>query len=212
MTLVKICGISTAEALEAAAASGADFVGFVFFPRSPRAIAPDAAAALARATPSRMQRVGLFVEPTLPDIQAVITHVPLDALQIYGAAGRLELIRSTFRLPVWRAVGIAAREDLPQSAGGADRLVIEAKPPPNATRPGGNAATFDWSLLRGWQAPVPWVLAGGLDPVTVCGAIRITGAPAVDVSSGVECAPGVKDPALIRAFTAAAKGALQRQQ
>lgn len=211
MTLVKICGLNAPEAVDAAAAAGADFMGFVFFPPSPRAVAPEAAAALARLAPQETQRVGLFVEPALADIQAVLGQVRLDALQIYGAVDRLPAIRSSLGLPVWRAIGVASREDLPCSAGAADRLVIEAKPSPGATRPGGNAATFDWSILRGWQAPLPWILAGGLDPLNVRKAIDSTGAPAVDVSSGVERARGVKDARLIRAFVTAAKGASHRR-
>jgi phosphoribosylanthranilate isomerase len=149
----------------------------------------------------------LFVEPTLEQITAVLGAVRLDVLQIYGALDNLAAIKIRFGLPVWRATGVGNSADLPTSALGADGLLLEAKPPQGASRPGGNAATFDWTILRGWDAPAPWMLAGGLTPANVAAAIRETGAQAVDVSSGVEKSKGVKDAALIRAFIAAAKGA-----
>lgn len=207
MTIVKICGINAADAFDAAVA--ADYLGFVFYPASPRYVLAETAAALSTRAAGGPKRVGLFVEPTRSDIAAVLRHVALDALQIYGSTDHLADIRSAFGLPIWQAVGVRAADDLPRYAGPADRLVIEAKPPEGATRPGGNAITFDWSILRNWHAPVPWFLAGGLDPSNVGSAIRQTGATAVDVSSGVERAKGVKDPALIRAFIAAARHPLQ---
>jgi phosphoribosylanthranilate isomerase len=150
-------------------------------------------------------RVGLFVDPTVATIARVLDRLKLDILQIYGAADRLEAIRAQFSLPIWRAIGISGRADLAVGEPHADRVLLEARPPAAADRPGGNATTFDWSLLRGWKAPVPWVLAGGLTPGNVSTAIRETGAPAVDVSSGVESRKGVKDAALIAAFIAAAR-------
>ncbi len=149
--------------------------------------------------------MGLFVDPTPETIATTLDMVRLDILQLYGALD-LPALRARFGLPIWRAVGVATAADLPVGAGGADRLLVEAKPPPDATRPGGNAARFDWSLLRGWAAPAPWILAGGLTADNVAEAIRSTGAVAVDVSSGVESRTGVKDPALIRAFIAAVRG------
>lgn len=151
-------------------------------------------------------RVGLFVDPTAEAIATVLDAVRLDILQLYG---RMDVpgLRARFGLPVWCAIGVDTAADLPREAGGADALVLEAKPPPTATRPGGNAARFDWSLLRDWIAPASWILAGGLTPDNVAGAIRATGATIVDVSSGVERARGVKDPALIRAFIANARAA-----
>ena len=151
--------------------------------------------------------MGLFVDATDDDIATVLAAVKLDVLQLYGTPDRAAAIRARFGLPVWRTVGVATSDDLPRDAGAADALLIEAKPPKGATRPGGNATSFDWSLLVGWQAPCPWLLAGGLTPENVADAIQMTGAPAVDVSSGVESAPGVKDPARIRAFIRAARAA-----
>lgn len=207
MTRVKICGINDPVAFDTAVEAGADWVGFNFFPPSPRYVSPELAAGLSRRIAGGPQRVGLFVEPTVTAIARVLDTVPLDILQIYGALQTLAAIKDRFGLPVWRAVGINSTADLPSDPLGADRLLIEAKPPAGATRPGGNATTFDWSLLKGWSAPAPWMLAGGLTPDTVAIAIRQTGAEAVDVSSGVESRKGVKDPALIRAFVAAAQGA-----
>jgi phosphoribosylanthranilate isomerase len=146
------------------------------------------------------------VDPTEDLIASVLDAVRLDILQVYGRAGSAGALKARFGLPVWRPVGVATRADLPASAGPADALLIEAKPPAEATRPGGNAVSFDWPMMRGWQAPAPWVLAGGLTPDNVADAIEMTGASAVDVSSGVERSKGVKDGTLIRAFIHAAKG------
>jgi phosphoribosylanthranilate isomerase len=204
---VKICGINSPEAIDTAVAAGADWLGFNFFPPSPRWVSPKTAATLAARHPAGPGRVGLFVDPTPEAIAAVLGTMRLDILQLYGKLDDLPGLRARFGLQIWRAVGIAAAADLPASDLGADALLLEAKPPPAATRPGGNAVTFDWSLLHGWQAPAPWILAGGLTPDNVATAIRQTGATAVDVSSGIETQRGVKDPALIRAFIANAKAA-----
>ncbi|HET6183878.1 MAG TPA: phosphoribosylanthranilate isomerase [Acetobacteraceae bacterium] len=204
---VKICGISTFEALDAAAEAGADWVGFNFFPPSPRYVDIAMAASLARRVPAGIGSVGLFVGPTDEEIGAVLEAVPLDVLQVYAASGRCAAIRNRFGRPVWRAIGIGSAADLPTGLEGCDRLVLEAKPPQGANRPGGNAARFDWSILAGWRVPGPWILAGGLRPGNVAEAIRATGATAVDVSSGVEGTDGRKDPALIRAFVAASRAA-----
>jgi len=204
---IKICGINDPAALAAAAEAGADWIGFVFFPPSPRSITPAQAAALAAPAPPGLPRAGLFVDPTDDAVAATLAAVRLDALQVYGHDVPAARLRARFGLPVWRAVGVASRSDLPTEAHEADMLVIEAKPPEGATRPGGNAASFDWSILAGWRPPAPWVLAGGLTPDNVAAAIAATGAPMVDVSSGVERQPGRKDPALIRAFVANARGA-----
>ena len=205
MTRVKICGINDPAAFDTAVEAGADWIGFNFFPPSPRYVTPAAAAALSARSAGGPHRVGLFVDPTPETIAQVLEGVRLDALQIYGALDRLAGFRSRFGLPIWRAVGITDAADLPDDSLQADRLVLEAKPPVGADRPGGNATTFDWSVLGGWQAPSPWMLAGGLTVQNVGDAIRRTGAPAVDVSSGVESRRGVKDDRLIRAFVHAAK-------
>ncbi len=205
MTLVKICGIKDPVAFDTAVEAGADWIGFNFFPPSPRFVTPQAAAELSARMTGGPTRVGLFVEPDDAAIADVLSRVRLDILQIYGAHDRLKVIRQNSGLPIWRAVGVSNASDLPTSGLEADRLLLEAKPPAGADRPGGNATTFDWDVLRGWTAPAPWILAGGLTPDNIATAIRQTGASAVDVSSGVESRKGVKDPALIRAFVAAAK-------
>ena len=206
MTKVKICGINDPVAFDAAVAAGADWVGFNFFPPSPRFVTPDEAAVLSGRAGKGVLRVGLFVEPTLQVIEDTLARVELDILQVYGAVGLIPAIRARFGLPVWRAMGVGCATDLPTGPVVADALVLEAKPPAGADRPGGNARSFDWSVLSGWTAPAPWILAGGLTVDTVGRAIGQTGVAAVDVSSGVERSPGVKDPGLIRAFIAAAKG------
>ncbi len=205
MIKVKICGINDAVAFDTAVAAGADWLGFNFFPPSPRSVSPAAAAALSARMQGGPLRVGLFVDPTDDLIASVLAVFRLDILQVYGRVDALGALKQRFGLPVWRPVGIATRADLPASAGQADALLMEAKPPPEATRPGGNAVSFDWSMLRGWSAPAPWLLAGGLTPDNITAAIEMTGATAVDVSSGIERSRGVKDPALIQAFIAAAK-------
>ena len=199
MARVKICGINTPEALAAAAA--ADWIGLNFFPRSPRFVTPAQAAALAGGP----TRVGLFVDPTDDDLAATLSVAALDILQIYAPPDRTSDIRRRFGRPVWRAVGVSAPAHLPRPGEDIDGYVIESKAPPEATRPGGNAIPFDWSILRGWAAPLPWLLAGGLDPVNVRAAIASSGAPAVDVASGVVRTRGVKDVGLIQAFLAEAR-------
>ncbi len=207
MTRVKICGLNDAEGFDAAVQAGADWIGLNFFPPSPRYVTPAQAAALAARAPHGPPRVGLFVAPTAADIQAVLDHLPLAALQLYTDAATAAALGARFALPVWLPVGVSDPADLPADAPGLAALLIEAKPPPGATRPGGNATAIDWTLLANWTAPAPWLLAGGLTPANVAAAIRATAAPAVDVSSGVERSKGRKDPGLIRAFIAAAKTA-----
>jgi phosphoribosylanthranilate isomerase len=205
-TKVKICGINSADALAAAAQAGADWVGFVFFPRSPRAVTPAQAAGLSATRPAGPGRVGLFVRPTDAEVAEALAAVPLAALQVYDTLERARELRARFDIPVWYALGVSGSGDLPDSVPGVDALLLDAKPPAGADRPGGNAHPFDWSILRDWTPKLPWLLAGGLTPANVAAAVRSSSTPAVDVSSGVERSPGVKDAELIRDFVAAAKG------
>jgi phosphoribosylanthranilate isomerase len=206
MARVKICGINDPASMDAAACCGADWIGFVFFPPSPRYVPPSVAGHLARRHPEGPPRVGLFVEPTEAMIAEVLAEVDLDILQINGAVAELPRLRTRFGRPIWRAAGVAVPADLPRALNGADALLLDAKPPPHATRPGGNAERFDWTITKSWRAPGPWILAGGLNPGNVATAILLSGAEAVDVSSGVERMRGVKDPELIRAFIDNARG------
>ncbi len=209
MIRVKICGVNAPAAIDAAVAAEADWVGFNFFPRSPRVVSAAEAAELSARHPGGPLRVGLFVAPEDGQIADVLAVMRLDILQLYVDAPRAAEVRARFGLPVWRAVGVTGANELPADAAGIDGFVIEPKPPAGATRPGGNAVRLDWSIVAGWPAPAPWLLAGGLTPGNVADAIRASGAAAVDVSSGIESSPGVKDPALIAAFVAAARGRAQ---
>lgn len=207
---VKICGLTDAAALAASLEGGAEYAGFVFYPRSPRALsAEEAARLLATLSPAApIRTVGLFVRPRMEEIAAVLARVRLDILQLYEtSAEERAAIRKRFGLPIWQAVGVAAAGDLPPSLEAADALLLDAKPPPGADRPGGLARAFPWGILAGWSPPGPWILAGGLTPENVAEAISRSGARAVDVSSGVESAPGRKDPARIRRFIAAVRKA-----
>ena len=201
---VKICGVNDAAGFDAAVVGRADWLGFVFFSRSPRHVTPDQAGALHRRHDGGPARVGLFVDPADDEVAAALDAVPLDALQLYASPARATEVAARFPVAVWRAVGVSGTGDLPGSPDAA-AFVIEAKPPPGSDRPGGNAAALDWAMLRGWNAPAPWLLAGGLTPGNVAEAIRASGARAVDVSSGVEHDPGHKDPALVAAFILAAR-------
>ncbi len=208
---VKICGITSDEAMDAAVEAGADYVGLVFFPPSPRAVSPERAAELSELLPDDVAKVGLFVDPSDALLDQVLTRVRLDLLQFHGTEPpeRLEAVRLEYGLPVMKMIPVAGPDDLAAAEAYltvADRLLFDARPPRDALLPGGNALAFDWSLLKGRRWSLPWMLAGGLTPANVAEAVRISGATAVDVSSGVETAPGVKDPALIRAFIAAARG------
>ncbi len=210
---VKICGVNTPEALRAVVAAGAEFVGLNFYPPSPRSVTPDQAAALAAAAPQRLCKVGLFVNVEDETIAKTLASVPLDMLQLHGgeSPARVAQIKARFGLPVMKVVKIAERADLAAAEPYfrvADRLLFDAKPPKEMTGalPGGNALAFDWHLLADKTWPLPWMLSGGLDPGNVAEAARISGARAVDVSSGIEDRPGLKNPDKIRAFLAAAKG------
>ena len=209
MTQVKICGLNDAAGYDAAQQAGADYIGFVFYPPSPRAVTPGQASALA-ARGGAARRVGLLVDASDDEISAILAAVPLDILQLHGeeSPARAAQLRQHFGLPVMKALGIAEAADfavLADYAPVVDMFLLDAKPPPGASLPGGNAASFDWALLAGRAIPRPWLLAGGLTPDNVADAIAQSGAPGVDVSSGVERARGVKDPARIRAFIQAAR-------
>ena len=208
---VKICGITDEEAMDAAIEAGADYVGLVFFPPSPRHVTPERAAELVEFTPGEVTKVGLFVDPDDAALDAILTRVRLDLLQLHGGETpeRIEAIRLEYGLPVMKVLSVARAGDLDAAEpylAVADRLLFDAKPPKGATLPGGNAVSFDWSILSGRKWGLPWMLAGGLTPANVAEAVRISGATAVDVSSGVESAPGFKDAEKIRAFIKAARG------
>jgi phosphoribosylanthranilate isomerase len=203
---VKICGVNSAAAFDAAAEAGADWIGFVFSERSPRCVTPATAARLSSRLLGGPARVGLFVNPTDDDIAETLDAVRLHALQLYAPVDRISRIRAKFGVPVWRAVGVTTPGDLPESGGIAAALVIEPKPPEGATQPGGNGVALHWTMLKGWHPEATWLLAGGLTPENVPQAILESGAAAVDVSSGVESTPGVKDAARIAEFVRAARG------
>ena len=211
MISVKICGLSSLEGVQAAIAAGAEYVGFVFYPRSPRAVTAAQAAALARAVPAEVKKVGLFVDADDAAIAAVLDQVKLDYLQLHGAetTDRVARLRVRFGLPVIKAIAISGHEDIDRARNYetvCDILLFDARPPqtPDAL-PGGNGLVFDWRLIAGHAWGRPWMLSGGLDAQNLAEAVRISGATMIDVSSGVESAPGIKDAAKIRAFTAAAK-------
>jgi len=201
----KICGISTAVALDAAIGGGATHVGFVFFPKSPRNVSIEQAAGLAARVPGHVNKVGLFVEPNLDFLAQVLAVIPLEVIQLHGneSPSLLARLRSAYGLELWKAVPVRTRADLEVGKayhGLADRLLYDAKPPNGAELPGGNGLRFDWKLLEGHRHMAPWALSGGLDPANAAEAARVTGAQLLDVSSGVESTPGVKDVDKIAAF------------
>jgi len=210
--IVKICGLKTPETLEAAITAGADWVGFVFFAKSPRNVSLDEAKALGEIVGSRAKKVALSVDAddaALADIEKALKP---DFHQLHGheTPARVAAIRAKFGRPVIKAIGIAEAADLETARAyetAADWLLLDAKPPKNAALPGGNGLTFDWQLLAGLDLEKPFMVSGGLDPSNVGEAIAISHPAGVDVSSGVETAPGVKDPAKIRAFIEAARRA-----
>lgn len=201
----KICGITTPEAIDAALMGGASHIGLVFFPKSPRNIAPDQAAALARRAEGRARIVGLFVDPDPQFVDAVRKSVTLDVIQLHGdeRPALVSQIAMANGLETWKAIPIKTAEDLRAALkyrGAAHRILYDAKPPTGTDVPGGTGLRFDWKLLDGFAHPLPWILAGGLDPRNVAEAVGITSARFVDVSSGVESSPGQKDVAKIAAF------------
>src|SRR5262245_51699622 len=210
--LIKICGLKTPEALDAALAAGADMVGFVFFPPSPRHIGFERARALGGRVRGRAQKVALSVDATDEYLTAIIEALMPDVLQLHGreTPDRVVTVRTRFGLPVIKALPIETRADLSPVRlfdKVADHLIFDARAPRDATRPGGLGRPFDWQLLAGFKAGAPFMLSGRLDTGNVAEALRITAASGVDVSSGVESAPGVKDLNKIRGFVAAARAA-----
>jgi phosphoribosylanthranilate isomerase len=210
--IVKICGLSTPEALEVALEEGADMVGFVFFPPSPRHLAFEAARALGERVRGRAQKVALTVDADDAWFEAIIASLQPDMLQLHGreTSARVGALKQRFGLPVMKAVPIAQQDDLALAANyvaTVDRILFDARAPKEATRPGGLGKSFDWRILQSLALGVPFMLSGGLDAGNVAEALRITRAPGVDVSSGVERGPGAKDPDKIRAFIGAARQA-----
>ena len=208
---VKICGLTDPAAAEWAAEQGANYLGVVFFPPSPRAVSFARAAEIFEFVPAKTERVGLFVDPTDALLEQAMNQVRLDHLQLHGAETpeRVEQIRLEFGMPVIKGIGIATAADLEAARaydGIADMLLLDAKAPAGANRPGGHGAAFDWALLAGVKFKSPWFLAGGLTADTVAGAIARSGARLVDVATGVETSPGIKDPDLVARFIANAKG------
>jgi len=213
--LVKICGLSTPESLECALAAGADLVGFVHFPKSPRHVDVDTAVALAKQVAGRAKTVVLTVDASDDLLDDLAERIAPDALQLHGHESpiRVAEVKRRFDLMVIKALGIGSADDVAGASAYtsvADLLLYDAKPPKGASRPGGLGAVFDWSLLR--NAPTPFLLSGGLDPTNVEEATRLVKPLGVDVSSGVESAPGQKDEARIRAFVAAARAASEEEK
>lgn len=208
---VKICGLTDSADVPAAILAGARYLGFVFFPKSPRNLAMPDAAFMAAAVPEGICKVALTVNADNAALDHLTDAVALDMLQLHGSESpeRVADVKRRYGLPVMKAVGVADQSDLAQLEtyfGVADQILVDAKPPKSAVLPGGNGLAFDWRLIAGRRWPVPWMLAGGLTPDNVAEAIALTGAQQVDVSTGVESAPGVKDADKIGAFVAAAKG------
>ena len=209
---VKICGVNSPAALAAAVAGGADYLGFNFYPPSPRYVTPEAVREIAAAAPESLTKVGVVVDLDDAALAAILEHAPLDMLQLHGRESpeRVAEIRARFALPVMKAVKIAGADDVAAArayCAVAERLLFDAKPPTDmaGALPGGNALAFDWRLLAGTAWPIPWMLSGGLDADNLAEAVRVSGARALDVSSGVEDRPGFKSPDRIRAFLTAAK-------
>lgn len=218
MTIVKICGLSTPETLAAALDAGADMVGFVFFARSPRCVSLDAARMLAGQARGRAAIVALTVDAEDAALDAIINAIAPDLLQLHGreTVARVAAVKTRFRRPVMKAVGLATADDVAAARlqadtlaapGSPDRMLLDAKPPKGAVLPGGNGLPFDRNLVVGLDLGLPFMVSGGLDPASVAEAIRLIDPWGVDVSSGVERAPGVKDPARIEAFIRAARAA-----
>ena len=210
VTLVKICGLSTPATLDAAVGAGATHIGLVFFAKSPRHVDPARAAALARRAPGRVVKVGVFVDPDEALLDAVAPF--LDALQLHGSEtlARLTAIKARYGRAIWRAAGVATAADIRAAAAdarGCDLLLLDAKAPKGAPLPGGNGLRFDWRVVAQARPAMAWGLSGGLDAANVGDAVRAAAPALVDVSSGVEDAPGVKSAAKIEAFIQAVRAA-----
>ncbi len=206
---IKICGISTRQALDAAIRARADHVGLNFYPQSPRYVAPARAAELAPQAVGQIGRVGVFVDADDAAIGDALTAAGLDAIQLHGSESpeRAAQVRARFGRPVWKVISVATADDVTRAdffAGAADLILFDARTP-KGSLPGGMGLAFDWGLVAGWKGPLPWGLAGGLTPDNVAEAVRLTGAPLVDTSSGVESAPGRKDVDKIAAFCKAVR-------
>jgi phosphoribosylanthranilate isomerase len=213
--IVKICGLSTAPTLEAALQAGADIVGFVFFARSPRHLSFETARVLGAQARGRARIAALSVDADDDALARIVEALAPDILQLHGheTPARVNEIGRRFACTTMKAIGVAEPDDLAAAGrydGAADFLLIDAKPPKGAVLPGGNGLPFDWRLASGFSPRAPWLLSGGLDPGNVAEAIALTGAHGVDVSSGVESAPGIKDTDRIAAFVAAARAAFAR--
>lgn len=208
---VKICGLTETADVPAAILAGARYLGFNFFEKSPRYLTLEDAAFMARSVPEGICKVGLVVNPTDELLDALTAQVPLDMVQLHGSETpeRVQQIKTRYGLPVMKVVGIADAKDLEALDAHmkvADQILVDAKAPKGSVLPGGNGLAFDWRLLAGRRWPVPWMLAGGLKAENVAEAIAMTGATQVDVASGVESAPGVKDAEMMQAFCTAARG------
>ncbi|MGB0703766.1 MAG: phosphoribosylanthranilate isomerase [Paracoccaceae bacterium] len=209
-TRVKICGLTSPEAIKGAAQAGATYGGLVFYEKSPRHLSLAKAREVALAAPPGFAKVALVVNPQDAFLEEMLSQVPIDILQLHGAEQpqRVQQIKQSTGLPIMKALGIATAQDLHEIdryAEICDQLLIDAKPAPGAKLPGGNGLAFDWQLLENHTWKIPWMLAGGLTPDNVAQAIRVTQARQIDVSSGVESAPGLKDMDKMRNFVAQAR-------
>lgn len=211
MMRVKICGVTTTDSLKAAVDAGAAYIGFNFFKKSPRYLDLSSVADLAQEVPVGVCKVGLWVNPTDEELDAMLAVVPIDMIQLHGSESveRVAEVKEAYGLPVMKVIGVSGADDIAQINDYeqvADQILLDAKPPKDAVLPGGNGLAFDWNLIAKRRFAVPWMLAGGLVPENVAEAVRLTGAQQVDVSSGVEVSVGVKDDQLISDFIRAANG------
>jgi phosphoribosylanthranilate isomerase len=212
---IKICGLKTDDALAAALAVGASHVGFIFFPRSPRNVDPDEAGRLREIARGRAEAVAVTVDADNAALDAIVSAMSPDMLQLHGkeTSERVAEVKARYDLPVMKAFSVRVAGDLEKTAayrGIADRFLLDAKPPAGAELPGGNGVPFDWRLLAGLDAGVDYMLSGGLNAANIAEALRLTSPPGIDISSGVESAPGVKDAALIEAFFRAVRTAQEK--